>query len=91
MAKVLIEGDPGALEQIQAVLQSAGLAAIDVEWVSRGATVAVMPSAPAHWAAFADHEPGLGYADWRDEVLSLVGSADPAPALGAVTQLRRAG
>ncbi|HVW32169.1 MAG TPA: hypothetical protein VHL53_06485 [Acidimicrobiia bacterium] len=89
MAKVMIEGDPGALEQIQAVLRSAGLGPVEVEWISPAASVAVIPPAPAHWAALAGHAPGLAYADWRDEILSLVDA--PPPARGLVTALRRAG
>ena len=91
MARVLVEGDAGAVEQIKAVLHSAGLTSVDVEWVPRAASVAVMPPAPVHWAAFADHAPGLTYVDWRDEVLSLVGGVEPTLVRPGVTPLRKAG
>jgi hypothetical protein len=98
MAKVFVEGDIDTLDQIQAALRSAGLASVDVELVDRPRAVAVMPPTPGNWAAFAELGTDLAYADWRDEVLSLVDGEDPATlrtALslceGVVTSLRRAG
>jgi hypothetical protein len=34
---------------------------------------------PGSWAALADFAPDLSYADWRDEVLSLLDAGGPAP------------
>jgi hypothetical protein len=46
---------------------------------------------PVNWAALVDFAPELGYADWRDEVLSfLLYPAEPRPAQPVVTRLRRA-
>ena len=91
MAKVFIEGDHEACELIGAVLRSAGLSTVDVEFVARVREVAPFPAAPGNWAAFADLSPDLGYADWRDEVLSLVHTPVAGPVRPVVTDLRRAG
>jgi len=98
MAKVFVDGDRDALDQIQAALRSAGLASFDVELVARPAEVTVLAPTPGNWAAFAEMAPDIPYAEWRDEVLSLVGGEDPAALRTAlslcgsvVTDLRRAG
>ena len=40
------------------------------------------------WMAFADVAPELGYADWRDEVLSMVRAPEPAaPVCGVCRRL----
>jgi hypothetical protein len=91
MAKVFIEGDHEACELIGAALRSAGLSTVDVEFVVRTREVTPLPAAPGNWAALADLSPDLGYADWRDEVLSLVDAAEAGPVRPVVTDLRRAG
>ncbi|MDQ1517942.1 MAG: hypothetical protein QOE80_3772 [Actinomycetota bacterium] len=98
MPKVFVDGDLVALDQIQTALRSAGLESVDVELVARSRPVTPLPSAPCNWAAFADMGADLPYADWRDEVLSLVDGDDPATLRTAlslcesvVTNLRRAG
>ena len=98
MAKVFVEGDPDAFDLIAAALHSAGLSSIDVELVARPREITQLPAAPGNWAAFADLAADLPYADWRDEVLSLVGGEEPATLRSAltlcesvVTDLRRAG
>ena len=98
MAKVFVEGDLDVLDQIRTALRSAGLESVDVELVARSRAVTQFPTAPANWAAFADMAADLPYAEWRDEVLSLVDGEDPAALRTAlslcesvVTNLRRAG
>ena len=98
MAKVFVEGDLDALEEIRAALRSAGLESLDIELMARPPEVAVLPATQGNWAAFADMAADLPYADWRDEVLSLVDGQDPAALRTAlslcesvVTNLRRAG
>ena len=98
MTKVFVEGDLDALDQIQIALRSAGLGSVDVELVARSRAVTPFPTAPGNWAAFADMAADLPYAEWRDEVLSLVDGEDPAALRTAlslcgsvVTNLRRAG
>ncbi len=97
MAKVYVEGDHEALDQIAAVLRSAGLSTIDIEFVGRSREVAELPATPGNWAAFADLAPDLSYSDWREEVLSLVDVEEPVALRAArtlcetVTDLRRAG
>jgi hypothetical protein len=98
MPKVFVDGDLVALDQIQTALRSAGLESVDVELVARSRPVTPLPSVPCNWAAFADMGADLPYADWRDEVLSLVDGDDPATLRTAlslcesvVTNLRRAG
>jgi hypothetical protein len=79
MAKVFVEGDREALERIAAALRSAGLSTVDVQCaVVRAREVTALPAMVGNWAAFADLAPELSYADWRDEVLSLIGGAEPA-------------
>jgi len=78
MAKVLVEGDREALDQIAAALRTAGLSTADIQFVVRAREVTELPTAPGSWAAFADLAPELSYADWRDEVLSLVAAEEPA-------------
>ena len=77
MAKVFVEGDYEALAQIAAVLRSAGLPTVDIEFGARVGEVTQLPATPANWKAFADLAPDLCYADWRVEVLSLVDSEEP--------------
>jgi hypothetical protein len=96
MAKVYVEGDHEALDQIAAVLRSAGLSTVDIEFVARSREVTELPVTPANWAAFADLAPDLSYADWRDEVFSLVDASEPdtlraARSLCETVDLRRAG
>jgi hypothetical protein len=98
MAKVFVEGDLDALDQIQTALRSAGLDSVDVEFVFPSRSVTQFPAAPGNWAAFADMGTDLPYTEWRDEVLSLVDGEDPAALRTAlslcesvVTNLRRAG
>ena len=38
------------------------------------------------WMAFADVAPELDYADWRDEVLSMVGAPEPAAPVCCICQ-----
>jgi hypothetical protein len=46
---------------------------------------------PGSWAALADFAPDLGYADWRNEILSfLLYAPDPRPLHPVVTELRPA-
>jgi len=83
MAKVFVEGDHEALDRIAAALRSAGLTTIDVQFAVRGRGVTPLPAPPGNlaqgnWAAFADLAPELSYADWRDEILSLIGAGEPA-------------
>ena len=78
MAKVFVEGDHEALERIAAALCSAGLSTVDIQFAARAREVTDFPATPGNWAAFADLAPELCYADWRDEVLSLVGADVPA-------------
>ena len=85
MAKVFIEGDHEALERIMAALRSAGLSTVDIQFAVRSREVAELPATPGNWAAFADLAPDLPYADWRDEVLSLVGAGEPAALRSALT------
>ena len=78
MAKVFVEGDHEALERIAAALRSAGMSTVDVQFAARSREVAELPATPSNWAAFADLAPDLSYADRRHEVLSLVGTHEPA-------------
>jgi hypothetical protein len=98
MAKVFVEGDHEAFDLIAAALRSAGLSTVDVELMPRPREVAPFPAAPGNWAALADLASDLSYADWRDEVLSLVDTEEPGTLRSArslcetvVTDLRRAG
>jgi hypothetical protein len=96
MAKVYVEGDHEALDQIAAVLRSAGLSTVDIEFVARSREVTELPVTLANWAAFADLAPDLSYADWRDEVFSLVDASEPdtlraARSLCETVDLPRAG
>jgi hypothetical protein len=102
MAKVFVEGDLDALDQIQTALRAAGLESVDIELVARPRPVSRFPAAPGNWAAFADMAADLPYAEWRDEVMGLVDGEDPATLRTAlslcesvgesmVTNLRRAG
>jgi hypothetical protein len=98
MARVYVEGDHEALDRITAALRSAGLSGVDVELAARPPDVRRLPAAPGNWAAYADVGPELSYADWRDEILSLLppderGPFRPAPTLAepAPAALRRAG
>ena len=97
MGKVFIEGDHEALDRIAAALRSAGLSTDEIQFVARSREVTELPANPGNWAAFADLAPDLSYADWRDEVLSLVGTGEPAALRSArslcesVSDLRRAG
>jgi hypothetical protein len=97
MATVFVDGDPETLGRIAAALRSAGLS-VDVEPVTRPREVTPLPAAPGNWAALAGLAADLSYTEWRDEMLSLVDSEEPAtlrsaPALreSVVTDLRRAG
>ena len=85
MAKVFVEGDHEALDQIAAALRSAGLSTADVQFVVRPREVTDLPATPGNWAAFADLAPELSYADWRDEVLSLVHAEEPAALRAALS------
>ena len=85
MAKVFVEGDHEALERIAAALRSAGLSSVEIQFAVRSREVAELPATPGNWAAFADLAPDLPYADWRDEVLSLVGAGEPAALRSALT------
>jgi hypothetical protein len=98
MARVIVEGDHEAFDLISAALHSAGLSTVDVELVSRPGGVTQLRAAPGSWAAYADMGADLTYADWRDEVLCLADSEEPAALQSAlslcetvVTDLRRAG
>src|SRR5258708_558159 len=98
MAKVFVEGDHEAIDQISAALASAGLSTVDLELMPRPRQVTQWPATPGNWAAFADLAADLSYADWRDEVLSLVDAEEPATPRSAlslcetvVTDLRRVG
>ena len=98
MAKMFVEGDHEAFDLIAAALASAGLSTVDLELVPRPRQVTQWPATPGNWAAFADLGADLSYADWRDEVLSLVDAEEPAALRSAlslcetvVTDLRRAG
>jgi hypothetical protein len=98
MAKVLVEGDLEAYEMIAAALRSAGLSSTDIELVARPRQITPFPAVPGNWAAFADLAPDLTYAEWREELLSLVDAEEPATLRSAlslcepvVTDLRRAG
>jgi hypothetical protein len=99
MAKVYVEGDHEALDEITAVLRSAGRSTIDIdiEFVVGSREVTELPATPGNWATFADLAPDLSYSDWREEVLSLVDVEEPvalraAPTLcETVTDLRLAG
>ncbi|HTC82310.1 MAG TPA: hypothetical protein VK848_12320 [Acidimicrobiia bacterium] len=98
MAKVFVEGDHEALDQIAAALHAAGLSTVDVELVSRPREVTQLPATPGNWAAYADLGADLSYSDWRDEVLSLVDAEEPGTLRSAlalcetvVTDFRRAG
>ena len=89
---------PRPSDRIAAALRAAGLSAVDVELTARPREVAPFPAAPWNWAAFADLGTDLSYAEWRDEVLSLVDAEEPATLRSAltlceslVTDLRRAG
>ena len=97
MAKMFVEGDHEAFDLIAAALASAGLSTVDLELVPRR-EVTRWPATPGNWAAFADLGADLSYADWRDEVFSLVDAEEPAALRSAlslcetvVTDLRRAG
>jgi len=72
MAKVFVEGDLDALDEIQTALRAAGLESVDIELVARPRPVSRFPAAPGNWAAFADMAADLPYAEWRDEVMGLV-------------------
>lgn len=85
MAKVFVEGDHEALDQIAAALRSAGLSTVDIQFVARSRGVTELPATPGNWAAFADLAPELCYADWRDEVLSLVDAEEPATLRNALS------
>ena len=98
MAKVFVDGDPETLDRIVAALRAAGLSAVDVELAARPPEVAPFPAVPGNWAAFASLVPDLSYAEWREELLSLVDAEEPAALRSAltlcesvVTDLRRAG
>jgi hypothetical protein len=98
MAKVFVEGDLESFDLIAAALRSAGLSTVDLELIPRPREVTQLPATPGNWAAFADLAADLSYADWRDEVLSLVDAEEPAALRSAlslcetvVTDLRRAG
>jgi len=98
MAKVFVEGDHEAFDRITTALRAAGLSAVDVEVVARSRDVSRLPATPMYWAAFADLGADLSYADWREEVLSLVDAEEPDALRSAlalcetvVTDLRRAG
>jgi len=97
MARVFVDGDLEALDRVTAALRSAGLS-IDVEPIARPPEVRRLPSSPRSWAAYADLGADLSYADWRDEVLSLVASEQsavlrtaPARAAAVPAEVRRAG
>ena len=85
MAKVFVEGDHEALDRIAAALRSAGLSTDDIQFVARSREVTELPANPGNWAAFADLAPDLSYADWRDEVLSLVDLQEPAALRSALS------
>jgi len=85
MAKVFVEGDHEALDLIAAALRSAGLSTIDIQFVVRSREVTELPATPGNWAAFADLAPDLSYADWRDEVLSLVDLEEPGALRSALS------
>ena len=98
MARVFVEGDPEAFDQIAAALHSAGLSSLDVELVARPPQITRLPAAPGNWATFADLAVDLTYTEWREEVLSLVDAEEPAALRSAlslcetvVTDLRRVG
>jgi hypothetical protein len=75
---VYVEGDHEVLDRITAALRSAGLSVDEVQLVARRPEVRRLPAATANWAAYADLGAELSYADWRDEVLSLVATEPPA-------------
>jgi hypothetical protein len=98
MAKVFVEGDHEAFDRITTALRSAGLSTVEIEFVARSRDVSRLSAPPTNWAAFADLGADLSYADWRDEVLSLVDAEEPdtlrsplALCETVVTDLRRAG
>jgi hypothetical protein len=86
MPKVFVEGDHEALDQIAAVLRSSGLSNVEIEYLVRSREVTRLPATPGNWKAFADLAPDLSYADWRDEVLSMVDAGEPG-ALRAARKL----
>jgi hypothetical protein len=85
MAKVSVEGDHEALDKIAAALRSAGLPTADIQFVVRARQVTELSATAGHWAAFADLGPDLCYADWREEVLSLVDAEQPAALRAALS------
>jgi len=98
MARVFVEGDHEAFDRITTALRSAGLSAVDVEFVARSREVTRLPAQSSNWAALADLGADLSYTDWRDEVLSRVDAVPPASLRSAsglcetvVADLRRAG
>ena len=98
MAKVFVDSDSETLDRITAALQAAGLSAVDVEPMARLREVAPFPPLPINWSALADLGADLPYAEWREEVLSLVDAEEPATLRTALslcesvpTDLRRAG
>jgi hypothetical protein len=98
MARVIVEGDNEAFDRISAALRSAGLSTVDVELVSGPGEVTQLPATPGSWAVYADMGTELSYADWRDEVLCLADSEEPATLRSALSlcetvtaDLRRAG
>jgi len=98
MAKVYVDGDSETLDRIAAALRAAGLSAVHVELADRRRDVAPFPAVPGNWAGLADLGTDLTYAEWREEVLSLVDAEEPATLRTAlslcepvVSDLRRAG
>lgn len=98
MAKVFVDGDLEVLDRIAAALRAAGLSSVGIELMERPREVTRFPAAPGNWAAFADLATDLTYAEWREEVLSLVDAEEPATLRSAMalcepiaTDLRRAG
>jgi hypothetical protein len=97
MAKVFVDGDSETLDRITAALQAAGLSVVEVEPMVRLRERAPFPAGP-DWSALADLGTDLPYAEWREEVLSLVDAEEPATLGTALslcqplpTDLRRAG
>jgi hypothetical protein len=98
MAKVFVDGDSETLDRITVALRAAGLSGVDVEPLAGLREVAPFPTVQGNWSALADLGTDLPYAEWRDEVLSLVVTEEPASLRMALslcepvpTDLRRAG
>jgi hypothetical protein len=98
MAKMFVDGDSETLDRITAALRAAGLSVVDVEPMARLRGVAPFPAAHVNWSALADLGADLPYAEWREEVLSLVDAEEPATLRNALwlcdpvpPALRRAG